>query len=71
MNIVSKVGACGFVPVLNQWLKKLAINVIRVDTEMNPIRDSKGFCIICKPGEKGLAVWHFYRILFQNLKLIK
>ncbi len=56
MNIVSKVGACGFVPVLNQWLKKLAINIIRVDNEMNPIRDSKGFCIMCKPGEKGLAV---------------
>lgn len=56
MNIVSKVGACGFVPVLNQWLKKLAINIICVDNEMNPIRDSKGLCITCKPGEKGLAV---------------
>ena len=23
---------------------------------MNPIRNSKGFCIECKPGEKGLLV---------------
>ncbi len=56
MNIGGKVGACGFIPVVNRWLQKLAINIIRVDNETNPIRDSNGYCIACQPGEKGLAV---------------
>jgi solute carrier family 27 fatty acid transporter 1/4 len=30
--------------------------VIKVDDETNPIRDKNGFCITCKPGEKGLVV---------------
>lgn len=32
------------------------VHVIKVDEEMNPIRDANGFCIKCKPGEKGLLV---------------
>ena len=30
--------------------------LIKVDNEANPIRDSNGFCIACKPDEKGLMV---------------
>ena len=30
--------------------------VIKVDSEANPIKDENGFCIPCKPYEKGLLV---------------
>lgn len=56
MNIDGHPGACGYIPLLNRVVNRLAINVIKVDTEMNPIRDKNGLCIRCKPYEKGLAV---------------
>lgn len=56
VNAVSHPGACGFVPVLNTYMKALPLNVIRIDTNMDPIRDANGFCIPCQPGEPGLAV---------------
>jgi solute carrier family 27 fatty acid transporter 1/4 len=30
--------------------------LIKIDSEFNPIKDKNGFCIACKPGEKGLMV---------------
>ncbi len=30
--------------------------IIKIDDEMNPIRDENGFCIKCKSNEKGLLV---------------
>jgi hypothetical protein len=30
--------------------------IIKIDTQMNPIRDANGFCIECKPEEKGIKV---------------
>ena len=30
--------------------------IIKIDDDMNPIRNKKGLCIECQPGEKGLLV---------------
>lgn len=56
INTVSKIGACGFVPLINRFFKVLPIYVIKIDDEMNPIRDKNGFCIECRPYEKGLLI---------------
>ena len=56
VNITSKIGACGFIPLINKLFKLLSIYIIKIDTEMNPIRDENGFCIECGPGEKGLLI---------------
>ncbi len=56
LNVTSKIGNCGFVPLL-QYIKRVApICLIKIDDEMNPIRNSDGFCIECKRGEKGLLI---------------
>ena len=49
-------GACGFVPILNRFFKILPLNIVKIDSQNKPIRDKKGFCIPCEPGEKGLAI---------------
>ncbi len=51
-----KEGACGFIPLLNDILKVLPTSIIRIDDDLKPMRDSHGFCIPCKPNEKGVAV---------------
>ncbi|CAF0850315.1 unnamed protein product [Brachionus calyciflorus] len=56
INIVSKVGACGFTPLINRFIPFLPVFVIKIDDDMNPIRDENGFCIPCKPYEKGLLI---------------
>jgi acyl-CoA synthetase (AMP-forming)/AMP-acid ligase II len=56
VNTVSKIGACGYTPLVNSFISVLPIHLIKVDEEMKPIRDRKGFCIACKAGEKGLLV---------------
>ena len=56
VNFVSKVGACGFVPITNYVHKIMPICLIKIDEDMKPIRDKNGFCIECKRGEKGLLV---------------
>jgi hypothetical protein len=55
-NIPGKVGACGFIPVLNNILKTLPIAVIKIDDQLKPVRDKNGFCIPCKPYERGAIV---------------
>ncbi len=52
----SKIGACGFVPLINKYIKILSIYLIKIDDNMVPIRDNNGFCIECKRGEKGLLI---------------
>ena len=44
-------------PLLN-YVKRIApIIVLKIDEDMEPIRDKKtGFCMECKRGEKGLLV---------------
>lgn len=54
--MTSKIGACGFVPLINKFVKVLSVYIIKIDDEMRPIRDERGFCIECKPGEKGLLI---------------
>lgn len=50
VNIEGKPGACGFVPMLIR--DALPIYLIKVDEETGePLRDSKGLCIMCKPGK--------------------
>jgi solute carrier family 27 (fatty acid transporter), member 1/4 len=56
VNITSKIGACGFMPLINKVKRVLPIYVIRIDNEMNPIRNERGHCIECEPGEKGLLI---------------
>jgi solute carrier family 27 fatty acid transporter 1/4 len=56
VNTTGHHGACGFLPVINRYFKILPTFIIKIDKDMNPIRDNNGFCIQCKPGEKGLIV---------------
>jgi solute carrier family 27 fatty acid transporter 1/4 len=49
-------GACGFMPAWNPYLKLLPIFLIKVDEKGNPIKDKNDFCIPCKGGEKGVIV---------------
>ncbi|NXA43278.1 S27A1 protein, partial [Eudromia elegans] len=54
-NLDGKVGACGF---NSRILPNVyPIRLVRVDEDtMEPIRDSRGLCISCRPGEPGLLV---------------
>lgn len=56
MNNVGKFGACGYIPLLNRFLNRMPYYLIKVDDNLEPIRDNYGFCIQCEPGEKGLVV---------------
>ncbi|XP_023713297.2 long-chain fatty acid transport protein 4 isoform X1 [Cryptotermes secundus] len=55
VNIDNKVGAIGFVSRILPAV--YPISIIRVDPETgDPIRNSKGLCITCKPGEPGVFI---------------
>jgi solute carrier family 27 fatty acid transporter 1/4 len=55
VNIDNKVGAIGFVSRIIPAV--YPISIIRVDPETgDPIRNSKGLCITCKPGECNFKV---------------
>uniref|UniRef100_T1KBI6 Very long-chain fatty acid transport protein n=1 Tax=Tetranychus urticae TaxID=32264 RepID=T1KBI6_TETUR len=60
VNLDNREGSCGFITVLlPQWiLKKLyPVMLIRVDQETGePLRNEKGLCERCKPGEVGQLV---------------
>ncbi|RNA44931.1 long-chain fatty acid transport 4 [Brachionus plicatilis] len=57
LNLDYKVGSCGFKPLLTRLIKNVyPIFLIKIDEQMNPIRDQEGFCIECEVGEKGLLV---------------
>lgn len=56
VNNVAKTGACGYLPRINGYLKFLPTYLIKVDENIEPIRNSAGFCIACAPNEKGLLV---------------
>lgn len=56
VNITSKLGACGFVPLINSLIPVLPARIVRIDENMNPIRDERGFCQEARAGEKGLLV---------------
>lgn len=32
------------------------VTIIKIDDQMNPIRDKNGFCIECESNEKGLCI---------------
>jgi solute carrier family 27 fatty acid transporter 1/4 len=55
-NPENRIGSCGFVPLFHFLRFLLPVKVIRVDEELNPVRDHNGLCIECKPNEKGLLV---------------
>ena len=42
--------------MINSLIRVLPQEIIRIDDDMNPIRDSNGFCIKCKTNEKGLLI---------------
>ena len=56
VNSEGKYGACGYMPLLCRFVPIMPIFLIKVDNDMNPIRDKNGFCIQCDIGEKGLLV---------------
>jgi len=56
VNTVAKTGACGYLPRINSYFKFLPTFVLKVDENMEPLRNSRGFCVSAKPGEKGLLV---------------
>lgn len=56
INVTSKIGSCGFLPLINKYVKILSVFLIKIDSDMNPIRDKNGFCIESKPGERGLLI---------------
>lgn len=41
---------------MNRFLKLMPYYMIKVDDNFDPIRDKQGFCVQCRPGEKGLIV---------------
>jgi solute carrier family 27 fatty acid transporter 1/4 len=44
------------VPLINRFVHFLPVVLVRVDDEMNPIRDKNDFCVRCRTGEKGLLI---------------
>jgi solute carrier family 27 fatty acid transporter 1/4 len=50
------VGACGYIPLINRIQPFVPLHIIRIDEDMVPIRDENGFCIQCKPNEKGVLI---------------
>lgn len=57
LNLDYKVGSCGFKPLITRLIKNVyPIFLIKIDDQMNPIRNEKGFCIECNVGEKGLLI---------------
>ena len=55
--MTSKIGCCGFVPLINYIKFIFPIVVIQIGDDMSPVRDQKtGFCIESKRNEKGLLV---------------
>lgn len=57
LNLAYKIGSCGFKPLIaNIFTNVYPIFLIKIDEQMNPIRDENGFCIECKTGEKGLLI---------------
>ncbi len=56
VNLTSKIGACGFLPLINRFVNLLPVYLVKIDDDMNLIRNEKGFCIPCKPGERGLLI---------------
>lgn len=52
--MTGKIGCCGFVPLINRIFRIMPVCVIKIDDEMNPIRNEKGFCIECKAGKSCL-----------------
>lgn len=56
VNITCKQGACGFVPLINTLIPVLPVRIVKIDENMNPIRDERGFCLETRAGEKGLLV---------------
>lgn len=43
-------------PLINSLFNFLPIHLIKIDDQMNPVRDENGYCIKCKDGEKGLLI---------------
>lgn len=67
MNIEGKPGACGFVPIVLRHV--LPVYLIKIDEETGePLRDSNGLCIMCKPGECLLFIYGFEVIEKRNGK---
>jgi acyl-CoA synthetase (AMP-forming)/AMP-acid ligase II len=56
VNEIGYPGACGYIPVLNRYTGILPVFIIKIDKDMNPIRDKHGYCIQSDIGEKGLLV---------------
>lgn len=56
INTTGKLGACGYVPVINKFITVLPVYIIKIDENDNPVRDENGFCVECEYGEKGLIV---------------
>ncbi|XP_075166089.1 fatty acid transport protein 3 [Haematobia irritans] len=54
-NVNNQVGAVGFIPILLRNI--IHLQVVRVDEETGePLRNAKGFCIRCNPGDTGLLI---------------
>ncbi|XP_034107092.1 long-chain fatty acid transport protein 4 [Drosophila albomicans] len=55
INITNRIGAIGFVPVFGR--KLYPVQILRCDELTGePLRDAKGHCMRCAPGEAGLLV---------------
>ncbi len=61
MNYEGKVGAVGRIPPFLRRI--LGIELVRYDVEKGePVRDARGFCIRCAPGEAGEAIGRITRL---------
>lgn len=59
-NISGKTGSVGFISVLFPFLFPLGLIVVDEETR-EPLRDSRGFCVPCKPGQPGELVGRIER----------
>jgi acyl-CoA synthetase (AMP-forming)/AMP-acid ligase II len=56
INIEGKYGACGFLPLINDYITLIPTYIIKVDQDNQPVRDADGHCVRCGVNEKGLLV---------------
>lgn len=68
VNTEGKYGACGFIPIINRYspFPLLPTYIIRIDDEMNVVRDENGLCVQCDIGEPGLIVGQISRSTKQD-----
>uniref|UniRef100_A0A183CMA2 AMP-binding domain-containing protein n=1 Tax=Globodera pallida TaxID=36090 RepID=A0A183CMA2_GLOPA len=60
LNIDNRPGACGFIPIYRSLDRFFPLQLLKVDPKSGELlRDERGFCIKCAPGDTGELVVNF------------